>query len=237
MRLLVTRPEPDCNRTAAALRARGHEVLVLPLLRIEAVSDAELGAGPWGAVLFTSANAVQAVAAHRRFGELTAAPAYVVGARTRTAAVTAGFAEVRSAGGDIAALVRLIVAVPPPPGPPLLYLAGQDRAGDLAGALGAHGWRVETVVIYRTAMTTELPPDICAALAAGEIDAVLHYSARTAAAYVAAAAPAGIENFRKPRHFCLSAAVAAPLAAAHAGIIQVAGAPNEQALLALIGPS
>ena len=49
MRLLVTRPEPDNERTAAALRAQGHEVLLAPLLHIEAVADADLGAPPWAA--------------------------------------------------------------------------------------------------------------------------------------------------------------------------------------------
>jgi len=33
MRLVVTRPQADSERTAAALRACGHEVLVAPLLR------------------------------------------------------------------------------------------------------------------------------------------------------------------------------------------------------------
>ena len=45
MRLLVTRPEPDGERTAAKLRARGCEVMLAPLLRVETV-DADLdGAG------------------------------------------------------------------------------------------------------------------------------------------------------------------------------------------------
>ena len=57
MRILVTRPEPDCQHTAASLRQRGHEVLVLPMLRIEAMGQAHLGAGPWAAVLFTSGDA------------------------------------------------------------------------------------------------------------------------------------------------------------------------------------
>ena len=39
MRLLVTRPEQDGERTAAALRARGHEALLAPLMRIEAAAD------------------------------------------------------------------------------------------------------------------------------------------------------------------------------------------------------
>ena len=62
MRLVVTRPQADSERTAAALRARGHEVLVAPLMRVEPV-EAELSGG-WGAVIITSANAPGAIAGH-----------------------------------------------------------------------------------------------------------------------------------------------------------------------------
>ena len=55
MRLLVTRPEPDAARTAALLRARGHEVVLAPLLRIELL-DFELPDEPWSAVVMTSAR-------------------------------------------------------------------------------------------------------------------------------------------------------------------------------------
>jgi len=40
MRLLVTRPEPDNERTAAALRSMGHAVVLSPLLHIETVPGA-----------------------------------------------------------------------------------------------------------------------------------------------------------------------------------------------------
>ena len=60
MRLLLTRPEPDAQRTAAALRAQGHDVIIAPLLRIEPAPDAEIGTGPWAAILITSANAAPA---------------------------------------------------------------------------------------------------------------------------------------------------------------------------------
>jgi uroporphyrinogen-III synthase len=98
-----------------------------------------------------------------------------------------------------------------------------------------HGLRVETVVVYRATEVTELTPDVRAALASGAIDAVLHYSARTAAAFMAAATRAGVEDLSiRARHLCLSRQVAAPLAAAGATAIEVASEPNEQALLALI---
>jgi uroporphyrinogen-III synthase len=238
VRLLVTRPAPDCDRTAALLRSLGHEVLVMPLLRIEALADAQLGAGPWAALLFTSANAVRAIATHRRFGELASVPAYAVGARTRAAAAAAGFAPVVSADGDVGDLVRLIVSQPPASRLPLLYVAGDERASDLAGALQLHGLRVETVIAYRSVMVTELAPDVRVALTGGQIDAVLHYSARTAAAFVAAASALGAgESSMRIKHLCLSAQVAAPLAAAGAGIIEIASEPTEHALIARIGPA
>jgi uroporphyrinogen-III synthase len=237
VRLLVTRPEPDCERTAALLRRRGHEVLQQALLRIEPVADAELGGGPWAAVLFTSANAVRAVASHRRFSELAGLPAYTVGRSTQAAAFAAGFAPLLSADGDVSALVDLIEVNRPAERRPLLYCAGEDRAGDLAGALRTRGVHVETACVYRAAMVDDLIPDVRAALAADAIDAVLHYSARTAAAFVAAATAAGIRDLSiQARHLCLSAQVAAPLAAAGATAIDVASEPNEQALFALIAP-
>jgi len=118
----------------------------------------------------------------------------------------------------------------------LLHCAGEDQAGDLVGALQMHGLRVETVVVYQATMVTDLPPDVRAALISGAVDAVLHYSARTAAAFVAAIARAGIGDLStQVRHLCLSAQVAAPLAAAGAKAIEIASEPNERALLALIG--
>jgi uroporphyrinogen-III synthase len=235
VRLLVTRPEPEGGRTAARLRARGHQVRLVPLLRIEPVADARFGAGPWAGIVFTSANAVRAVAAHRRFGELAGLPAYAVGARTREAAMAAGFAEAASAGGDVDALARLIAATAGGAGLPLIYFAGSDRVGDLAGALGRAGQAVETVIAYRAVAVGDFDPDVRAAIAGGAIDAVLHYSARTASAFVAAATAAGLlDSAMKIRHLCLSAQVARPLAASGAAAVIVAAAPDEDALLALV---
>jgi uroporphyrinogen-III synthase len=206
----------------------------VPLLRIEPV-DAVFGAGPWAGVVFTSTNAVRAIAAHRRFGELAGLPAYAVGARTRDAAIAAGFAATVSAEGDVDDLARLIAARGGDADPPLLYFAGSDRAGDLAADLGKIGRKVETVVAYRAVIVGEFDADVRTALADGRIEGGLHYSARTASAFITAAAAAGItDSAMKIRHFCLSSQVAAPLAAAGAGAVEIAAAPNEAALLVLI---
>ncbi|RAI37129.1 uroporphyrinogen-III synthase [Rhodoplanes serenus] len=81
MRLLVTRPEPESARTAAALRQRGHAVIEAPMLRIAPVPDVVLGPGPWAAVALTSINALAAVTANHWAEALAGLPAFAVGDR------------------------------------------------------------------------------------------------------------------------------------------------------------
>jgi uroporphyrinogen-III synthase len=232
MRLLVTRPQPDGERTAAALRARGHEVIAAPLMRIEAVADAEFGAGPWGGVMVTSANAVRAIAQHPRLADLLGLPVFAVGRRTAEAARGAGFAEVTSADGDAHGLVRLIAGRHVRAR--LLYLAGEDRAVDLAEALG-RAMPVETVVVYRAVPSPVLPAEVEGPLGRGELDGVLHFSQRTARIYLDCARRAGLlDRALAASHYCLSRQVAEPLIAAGAETVFTAPVPEEAALIALI---
>jgi uroporphyrinogen-III synthase len=232
MRLLVTRPEDGGERSAAMLRARGHEVLLAPLLRIEAIADADLGAPPWTAILLSSANAARAIASHPRIGELTALPVLAVGRRTADAARAAGFTDVQSAEGDAQDLSRVAAARFAGHRAPLLYLAGEERARDLAGDIT--DLVVRTVVIYRAIKVANLPSSVLAALSADRLDGVLHYSLRTAEAYVACARAAGLlDKALALFHFCLSPRVAGPLAGAPN--IRIAARPDEAALLDLVG--
>jgi uroporphyrinogen-III synthase len=117
---------------------------------------------------------------------------------------------------------------------PLLYLAGEDRAGDLGETLAVHGIATRTVVVYRAVIATAFPPDVKDALAAGQIDGVLHYSRRSADAFVALALAALIDVKKLTiRHYCVSAQAAAPLRDAGAPAL-AAATPDEAALFALI---
>ena len=233
MRLLVTRPETDAERTAAALRQRGHVVVIAPLLRIEAILDAPIDGRHWGAILITSANAAAAIALHEHKRPLFDIPVFAVGDRSAEAMRATGFAEVVSAGGAAADLMRL-VAERVKPGSPLLYLAGEDRAGDVDGALGAAGFAVQTVVLYRAVTAARLPEQAAEALAIG-LDGVLHFSRRSAEAYVnSARATDVLARALEPTQFCLSEQIAAPLRGAGAARVDVAARPNEAALIELI---
>lgn len=233
MRVVVTRPEPDGKRTATALRAHGHEVLVAPLMKVQSVA-ADLS-GHWGAVVVTSANALGAIADNPAKAALVKLPLFAVGQRSAAAAQEAGFTNFTSAGGDLRDLVRTLTAERPDAKAPLLYLAGEDRAADLIGELAAHGIAAEMRVVYR-AVTAPFPPVLIEALKAGEVDAVLHFSRRSAENYAAGARQAGIAGPAfAVRHLCLSAQVAEPLAGA--GQVTIAAHPDEATLIALLQPS
>jgi uroporphyrinogen-III synthase len=235
MRLLVTRPEPDAQRTAAALRQRGHEVSIASLLQIESVA-ADLGPGPWDALVMTSANSCRAAAKHPRIAELAHRPVFTTGQYSAEAARAAGFADVTSADEDAKALAELLTATFAGKNRRLLYLAGEDRAADLAAELAAHGIAMKTVVIYRAVKMAEFPSSVREALAAGHIDGVLHFSRRTAESYLGAAVGAALlDRALTPFHYCLSAQVARPLMQAGAVTVRVAKHPNEMALMELVG--
>ena len=232
MRVVVTRPQADSERTAAALRARGYEVLIAPLMRVAPVK-ADLSGG-WGGVIITSANAPGAIAGNPARAALSKLPLFAVGQRTADAARAAGFSNVTSAGGDVRDLVRLVAERHADASAPLLYLAGEDRAADLVAELAVHAIAAEMVVVYR-AVTAPFPPELTAALKAGAVDAVLHFSKRSAENYIAGARQAGIiEQAVAVRHLCLARPIAEPLTGAGAGSIGVAKRPDEAALIGLL---
>jgi uroporphyrinogen-III synthase len=235
VRVLLTRPKADAERTAAALRTRGHEVVIAPLLDIELLSDTDLGSRPWSAILVTSTNAVRAIVQHRRRGELRGVPVFTVGRHTAQAMRDAGFTSVVSADGNVADLAKLVTARMKP-AERLLYLAGEERSGDLAGLLRGQNFTVHAALVYRAVAAATLPGDAAAAVKA-RIDSVLHFSRRSAEAYVNAVRNGGLldAGLTKPVHFCLSARVTEPLVDAGAGQIRIAARPEEAALIALCG--
>jgi uroporphyrinogen-III synthase len=232
MRVLVTRPEPDASRTAALLQSRGHTVVVDPVLALDLIPT-ERPAGEFDAIAVTSATAVRAARSNVDLDPLRRLPLCAVGRRTADAAREAGFTTVHDASGDAGALARLLSATLPP-GSRVLHLAGEDRARDLGPLLAVAKIEVDVLVLYRMIAAERLGP-AAAALKANGLDAALHYSARSAAAFVRLAEREGLTNAVKElRHLCLSEAVAAPLVALGARV-EVAPEPNEVALLVLLG--
>lgn len=220
MRVLILRPEPQGSEMAARLAACGIGSLVCPMLRIETEPDAArqvLAAKPRGLVA-TSAAAVRAVAGAPDGPEdpqeaaLRRLPIYTVGPATAAAAREAGFVSIREADGDARALIRRILDDPARPGGTLVHMAGRDRAVEIGTSLKEAGVSAATVEVYRAEADTTLDPAARQALAAGDIDAVVVASARTAGAFRRCVEEAGLDlGPAAPVLVAISKAAADPL--------------------------
>src|SRR6202048_4178628 len=236
MPVLATRPHPDGETTAAGLRARGFEGLLAPMLRFEPVAFRDDEDARYGAVIVTSANALRGIEPHLKASRLLKLPLFAVGDHTASAARGAGFETVISANGDARALRELVEASIKTKAlkktSTLLYLAGADLARDLAGELGEHGFSVVTLTTYRMAPVSGLPRETCDAFVANRVEAVLHYSRRSARAFLEAARAAGVEiSALSIPHCCISDGVASVVREAGAMQVMVAALPDENGLL------
>jgi uroporphyrinogen-III synthase len=239
MAVLVTRPHPDDEATAAALRAKGFEVMLAPMLRFEPVAFHDDEEAPYGAVIVTSANALRGIAPHLNGSRLLLLPLFAVGEHTASAAHRAGFDNVIPANGDAASLrdsvLASVKAKELKKASTLLYLAGADLARDLAGELGERGFTVVTHTTYRMIPVSSLPREACDAFAASGIEAVLHYSRRSARAFLDAARAGGVEiSALAIPQCCISAAVASVVRDAGATQVMAAASPDEIALFEVL---
>ena len=240
MAVLVTRPQPDDETTAASLRAKGYDVLRAPMLRFEPVAFHDDPDARYGAVIVTSANALRGLAPHLGDGRLLKLPLYAVGEHTAAAARDVGFDNVIPANGDATALRELMLASVKArelkKASTLLYLAGADLARDLAAELGERGFSVVTHTTYRMTPVNSMPREVCDAFNANRIEAVLHYSRRSARAFLEAARAAGVEiSALAIPQCCISAAVASVVRDAGASQVTVAASPDENALFEALG--
>ena len=206
MKVLILRPQPGADESAARARAMGLEPIVAPLFRLRALPWQPPDPAGYDAILLTSANAA------RLGGDgLTpffALPCYAVGESTAEAARAAGFVDVRTGPSDGAALLALARAegAESP-----LHLAGRDYLA-LAGA--AH------VPVYAAEAAGTLPRGWQGAL-------VLLHSAR------AATRLASLAGDRSAVRVAAISAQAAQAAGEGWKSLAIASAPRDQALLEL----
>lgn len=224
MRVWVTRASPGAERTADALRKLGHSPLLSPVMRVKQLSAAIDLTGV-AALAFTSANGVEAFTVRSPGRDLKV---FAVGDATAQTAREAGFSDVVSAHGDVAALGALIAGAGLPEGAVVLHPGGRELAGDLPGAAGPD------VVIRQAALYETLaraPSEALAVMDADGLDAVLVHSSKAARRLAAVCAP-----WREGRawYFALSPAVAAPLIEAGFEKVRAAPFPDEAALLKLL---
>ncbi len=215
--LLILRPQPGADATAARAAAMGLDAAVAPLFHLRPIEWQAPEAGAVDSVLLTSANACRL--GGEQLAGLANLPCYAVGEATADAARSAGFREVRTGPGDGAAALRMMIddgAERP------LHLCGRDH-------IPLDDPRIMRRIVYAADEVPALPDSAVRAVRDGPV-ALLH-SPRAASVFAKLVDLAGLDRSRT----CLAAISDAAAGPAGTGWRRVATAPlpRDQALLEL----
>ncbi|WP_158284650.1 uroporphyrinogen-III synthase [Oricola cellulosilytica] len=232
--ILVTRPQPGADSTAARLSAMGYRPLVLPLTEVTPVPPA-LGPAETAAldgVVVTSGNALRH-APPDLLASLLEKPLFTVGDATMEEARTHGFTDTRSAAGDVDDLVRLLSETQKPFAR-LLYLCGRRRTGDLDRKLAELGIRTVVAEVYATDKVSYTAHKLNAIFRDQDVVGAIFHSAFSASLFRQYVDTKSVQLTDKLFFFALSNRVARSLSSIPQSCIHVAAVPTEDALLASI---
>jgi uroporphyrinogen-III synthase len=233
MRVLLTRPLEDSQRSADKLAQRGYEPVVAPLLAINYIDGEEPPLEGVQAVLVTSSNGVRGFA--RRTGRRDI-PLFAVGSHTAAVAAQEGFALIRDAQGDAAALAEQVCAQLHPGAGALLHAAGTNASPALSAQLTRAGFEIRACVVYEVAEAAELPYAAADALRLNRLDAILIYSPRSARLFADRVKRANLApSCRRLVACCISSEAATALDGLSFTGIRIAGHPDQERLFELLG--
>jgi len=226
--ILLTRPRPESEKLAAEIAARGFQPVIEPMLDIVPLEFSLPDLKPFAAIAFTSGNAVDIFAqrvAERRL------PVYAVGDATAMKAEEAGFSDVRSAGGGIGDLNRMLAGAGFASGAKVLHISGRDVAGDVA----VPGVAVERVVAYNAEKPENLS-DACRGMLDEErIAAAMFFSPRAAGAFAGLIERCGLQQRLKPvKALCISDSVVKSLSDLPFREKRTASHPDKEGMMALL---
>ncbi len=233
MRVLVTRPQKSAERFARRLEMSGHQALISPVIQI-APMRAEIPGGPFSAIIATSAHAFEFLHADQsRFEQLSALPLYLVGQITAMQARAMNFPDIAHVAQHAAALADAIISDLPTGH--FLYLAGANRKPGLEEKLAAASRQVIIAVTYRAVPADGLSSAAISDISTGKIDAIVHFSRRSAGIFVDLAKAAGLtHHVQDMRHICLSDDVAKGLAALTQANVLTASTPSSETLIEIL---
>lgn len=228
--VLVTRPLPEAEETAARVRALGLSCLIEPMLEIHPLAGAPLDLSGVQGVMVTSRNGARALALgtpERAF------PVFAVGDATAGLLRELGFVTVASAAGTAEDLARLLLRACDPAKGAILHVRGAAVGGDPAPPLRAAGFDVRAAMLYEVRTPSAFSPALERTMRHRALGYALFFSPRTARTFVTLARAAGLDpHCGEIEACCLSVAVADALREVRWRAVRVSVRPEQAALLA-----
>ena len=177
MHILLTRPLEDCSEIILKFKSLGHQVSHLPLLKIEKINYEDVNFNDYGAIIFTSANAVKFLDLNKLDKNIMC---FCVGGMTEKKARAAGFQNTIAAEGNVLNLKELILQNYETQSKPLLYVSGEIISADLDKQLLKEGYNIKRIINYRVSHNQKFDENFIKELKINIPDMVYIYSQNSA---------------------------------------------------------
>jgi len=181
MHILLTRPLDDCSEMILKLKSLGHQVSHLPLLNIDKINYEKVKFSDYGAILFTSANAVKFLDLNNQDKSINC---FCVGNNTEKKARSVGFQNTIAAEGNVTNLKELILRNHDTKNKNLLYVSGELVSVDLDKDLIKEGFIVKRLINYKTTHNQNFDENFVKKLKLNMPDMVYVYSQNSSLSFL-----------------------------------------------------
>ena len=145
MHIIITRPIEDCLELIKNLKIIHHTVTYLPLININKITNNYIDFKNYKGIIFTSANAIKFLDTKNISKKIDC---FCVGEATEKKAKYFGFYNAISAGGNVDALIELIIRTFDKNFGKLLYVSSEFISKELDFELKKKGYSVDRVINY-----------------------------------------------------------------------------------------
>ena len=177
MHVIITRPIEDSLELIRNLKIINHTITYLPLISVRKISNENINFKDYKGIIFTSANAI-------KFLNINDIPkniyCFCVGEATEKKAKSFGFYNAISAGGNVDALIELIIRTFDKKTGKLIYISSEFISKDLDIELTKKGYLVDRIVNYTSEPVAQIEQNTLEYIKQNKPDVICVYSEKSA---------------------------------------------------------
>jgi len=177
LRILFTKSQNSSENLIKQLLAKGHEVIIFPILNIKPLLQNKIDFKDFNSVIFTSANAIYNLESRENIEHLNC---FCVGEQTAAVAKKFGFLNIQITGNNYDQLKKYIFKSVDKSKDKFIYVRGEYISNDLEGDFKKEGIFIKAFINYTTELNTQIDPKLIADLKEKLIDVIFIYSKRAA---------------------------------------------------------
>ena len=177
MHIIITRPIEDSLELIKNLKITHHTVTHLPLINIKKITNHYIDFKNYKGIIFTSANAIKLLDTKNISKKIEC---FCVGEATEKKAKYFGFYKAISAGGNVDALIELIIRTFDKNFGKLLYVSSEFISKELDFELKKKGYSVDRVINYTSEPINQIEQNTLDYIKKNTPDVIFVYSEKSA---------------------------------------------------------